>query len=379
MRAESIYKRLPLISIRRSQHQSDAKASRSYAALTYTTTGLELSRPLIISFQNAPARVTFPHSLLVTCSADPGAGISDSQESDAPYAADFALLDRLADDQNRILGCLGLDHRIGASNPLQRADPSRWRPLLDRRQDHLRQDGRETAIGGLHTDERVPAVHLWHLHGLTDCAMGALSHPTGRHRARPKEEGRSEHSVSPDATPDRTAFVGQRGNRGGRCRFCQQGQIATDHPKAVVLCLRHLAHLETGRRHAPARSGQSLAQEQLSQGCFLQTRPTPERLLGLYTPRSPEDSRRCHDSAFQTTAHRWAEKDQTDRGQSRQFKCECHPQCLRAKMGCGSYLQGVKKWSAFGADASHWKGGPSPPRHAFAGAGLFTPTSTLWG
>jgi len=40
---------------------------------------------------------------------------------------------------------------------------------------------------------------------------------------------------------------------------CQQGQFAADHAKAVTLCLCPPTHLETGRRHAPARSGQILA------------------------------------------------------------------------------------------------------------------------
>jgi DDE family transposase len=70
-------------------------------------------------------------------------------------------------------------------------------------------------------------------------------------------------------------------------------------------------------------------------------------------------------------------KRQTDRDQSRQSECDCHPQCLCAKMGCRGYLQGIKKWSASGADASHWKGEPRSPCHAFTGPGLLTPSSTL--
>jgi len=87
MRAKSTHRRLPLIIIRQSLHKSGAKGSRSYAALTYTTTGLELSRPLITTFQNTPAGATFPHYLLATCDADPGARIRDFEESGAPYAA----------------------------------------------------------------------------------------------------------------------------------------------------------------------------------------------------------------------------------------------------------------------------------------------------
>src|SRR5262245_22282705 len=133
MRKEkSTHRRLPLIIIRQSLHKSGAKASHPYAALTYTTAGLKLSRPVIISFQNMPARATFLHSLLVTCHADPGAGISNLKKSDAPHAAVFALLDCLAYGQGRILGCLRLNHRVGASGPLQPAAAGRWHPLFDR-------------------------------------------------------------------------------------------------------------------------------------------------------------------------------------------------------------------------------------------------------
>jgi hypothetical protein len=79
---------------------------------------------------------------------------------------------------------------------LQPAAPSRWLPLLDRRQDHLRQDWRETATGGLYADEQLPAVYLWHLPGLTDCAVGALSHTNRCRRPGSAEERRSEYSVS---------------------------------------------------------------------------------------------------------------------------------------------------------------------------------------
>jgi Transposase DDE domain len=82
-------------------------------------------------------------------------------------------------------------------------------------------------------------------------------------------------------------------------------------------------------------------------------------------------------AAFQTTAQRWAEKYQTDRDQSRQSECECHPQCLCAQMGCRGNLQRAKKWSASRADASHWKGEPRSPRHAFSSAGLPAAPSTL--
>src|SRR5262245_12449050 len=59
MRAKSMHRRIPLIIIRGHKHRSEAKGSLSYAALTYTTAGLELSRPVIISFQNTPARQHF--------------------------------------------------------------------------------------------------------------------------------------------------------------------------------------------------------------------------------------------------------------------------------------------------------------------------------
>jgi hypothetical protein len=88
----------------------------------------------------------------------------------------------------------------------------------------------------------------------------------------------------------------------------------------VELRLRFRTPLETGRRRASARPGQSFAQDTLSENCFSHARSKAPGLLGLRSAREVENSRRRHSHTLEETAKRMAEESQADGEQSRKGK-----------------------------------------------------------